>query len=57
MGSVTQEGEVILIGDRTTLFDYRHQLIGSLHAMDSRSQTQALSCCNFIGYWSAIEFL
>ena len=29
--------EVILIGDSTTLLDYRHWFIGSLHAVDSRS--------------------
>ena len=38
-------GEVILIDDRTTLLDYRHQFIGSLYAVDSRSQTQTSSCC------------
>ena len=32
-------GEVTLIGDNTTLLDYRHQFMGSLHAMDSRSRT------------------
>ena len=25
--------------------DYEHQFIESLHVVDSRSQTQALSCC------------
>ena len=30
-------GAVILIGDSTTLLDYRHQFIGNLHAVDSRS--------------------
>ena len=34
-------GEVILIGDNTTLLDYRHQFMGSLHAMDSRSWTSS----------------
>ena len=29
--------EVILIGDSITLLYYGHQLMGSLHAMDSRS--------------------
>ena len=29
--------EVILICDNTTLFDYRDQFIGSLHAVDGRS--------------------
>ena len=38
-------GEVILIGDKTTLLDYRHQFIGSLHAVDNRLQTQTLSHC------------
>ena len=32
-------GEVILICDSTTLLDYKHQFMGSLHAVDSRSQT------------------
>ena len=31
--------EVILIGYNTTLLDYGHQLIWSLHAVDSRSHT------------------
>ena len=31
--------EVILIGDSTTLLDYRHQFMGSLLAVDSRSHT------------------
>ena len=35
--------EVILIGDSTTLLDYRHQFIGGLHAVDSRSRTKLLS--------------
>ena len=30
---------VILIGGNTTLLDYEYQFMGSLHAMDSRSQT------------------
>ena len=40
--------EAILIGDNTTLLDYRHHFIGSLHAVDSRSRTWELgvSCCN-----------
>ena len=33
--------EVILIGDNNTLLDYRHQFIGSLHVVDSKSRTQA----------------
>ena len=37
--------EVILIGDSTTLLDYGHRFIGSLHAVDSRSWTRALSYC------------
>ena len=36
-------GEVILIGDSTTLLDYGHQFIGSLHTMDSRSWTLSSS--------------
>ena len=35
--------EVILIDDNTTLLDYEHQFMGSLHAVDSSSQTRALS--------------
>ena len=31
-------GEVILIGDNTTLLNYEHQLMGSLYAMDNRAQ-------------------
>ena len=38
-------GEVILIGDSTTLLDYEHQFMGSLHTVDSRSQTRTLSHC------------
>ena len=34
--------EVILIGDSTTLLDYEHRFIGSLHAVDNRSWTQEL---------------
>ena len=36
--------EVILIGDNTTLLYSRHRFIGSLHVVDSRSQTQTSSC-------------
>ena len=32
-------GEVILIGDNTTLLDYGHRFMGSLHIVDSRSRT------------------
>ena len=32
-------GEVILIGDNTTLLDYEHQYIRSWHEMDSMSRT------------------
>ena len=38
-------GEVILIGDNTTLLDYKHQFMWSLHTVDSRSQTRATSRC------------
>ena len=31
--------EVILIGDNTTLLDYRHQFIGCLDVVDSKSWT------------------
>ena len=30
-------GKVILIGDSTTLLDYGHRFMGSLHVVDSRS--------------------
>ena len=33
---------IILIGDSTTLLDYEHQFMGSMHEGDSMSQTQAL---------------
>ena len=36
-------GEVILIGDNTTLLDCGDQFMDSLHEVDSMSQTQALS--------------
>ena len=29
--------ETILIGDNTTLLNYKHQFMGSLHVVDSRS--------------------
>ena len=32
-------GEVILIGDNTTLLDYKHQVMRSLHVVNGRSQT------------------
>ena len=35
--------EVILMSDSTTLLYYGYQFMGSLHAMDSKSQTWALS--------------
>ena len=35
--------DVILIGDNTILLDYKHQFTRSLHVVDSRSQTRALS--------------
>ena len=37
--------EVILIGDSTILLNYGHQFMGSLHVVDSRSQTQGTSHC------------
>ena len=37
--------EVILIGDNITLLDYGHQFRGSLHIVDSRSQTLSSSHC------------
>ena len=30
-------GEVILIGDNTTLLDYEHQFMGSLNVVNGRS--------------------
>ena len=36
---------VILISDSTTLLDYKHQFVGSLHAVDSKSQNQTSSHC------------
>ena len=36
-------GKVILIGDKTTLLDYKHQIIESLYVVDSKSQTRASS--------------
>ena len=38
-------GEVILIGDSTTLLDYGHQFMGNLHAVDDMSRTRASSRC------------
>ena len=32
-------GEVVLISDSTTLLDYGHQFMGSLHVVDSKSRT------------------
>ena len=37
--------EMILIGNNTTLLDYKHQFMGGLHAVDCKSGTQALSRC------------
>ena len=31
--------ETIMIGDNTTLLNYKHQLMGSLYVVDSVSQT------------------
>ena len=39
-------GEVILIGDNTTLLNYGHQFIGSLHVVDSKSHL--VSRCNIL---------
>ena len=38
-------GEVILIGDNTTMLDYIHQFMGSLHAINSRSRTPTSLDC------------
>ena len=40
-----KEDQYQLISDNTILLDYKHQFIGSLQAVDSRSQTQVLSHC------------
>ena len=32
-------GDIIIIGDNTTLLVYEYQFMGSLHVVDSRSQT------------------
>ena len=37
--------KVILIGDNTILLDYKHQFMGSLLVMDSKSWTRASSHC------------
>ena len=37
--------KVILIGNNTTLLDYKYQFMGGLHTVDSKSGTQALSRC------------
>ena len=38
-------GEVILIGNNTTLLDNEHKFMESLHVMNSRSQTRTSSPC------------
>ena len=38
-------GEVILISDNTTLLDYKHQFMWSLHIVDSKSRTPSSSHC------------
>ena len=38
-------GEVILIGEITTLLDYGQQFMGSLYTVNSRSHTGASSYC------------
>ena len=37
--------EIILIGDKTTLLEYKHQFMASLHVVDSRSHIQTSSHC------------
>ena len=49
--------EVILISDSTTLLDYRHKCMGSLHIVNSRSRTRACLVAIYIRYWSAIDSL
>ena len=34
--------EVILIGDNTTLLDYKHRFMRNLHAADSKAWTQVM---------------
>ena len=38
-------GEVMLIGNNTTFIDNEHKFMGSLHVMNSRSQTRTSSPC------------
>ena len=49
--------KVILLDDNTTLLDYGHRFMGSLHAVDSKSWIQVLFRCNFMRYWSAVNSL
>ena len=56
-GFVTQELDNFERMITHTLLDYGHQFIGSLHAVNSRSQTRVYSHCNFIGYWSIVDYL
>ena len=42
--------EVILIGDSTILLDYGYQFMGSLHTVDSKSQTPSFISLLFTKY-------
>ena len=41
----SRTGKVILIGNNTSLLDYGHQFMESLHIMNSKLRTQASSHC------------
>ena len=43
-------GEVILIGNNTTLLDYGHQFIGSFHTMDSKCDPKIRLVVIYIRY-------
>ena len=50
--------EVILIDDNTTLLDYGHRFMESLHTVDSRSQTPSFRLVViYIGCWSVVDSL
>ena len=40
-----------------TSLDYGYQFIGSLHAVDNKSQIRALPYYNILKYWSVVDFL
>ena len=45
INGIYNSGDVILIGDNITLLYYKHQFIGSLHVVNSKSWTRTLFCC------------